>query len=56
MLQEILGEDTSRERLNDLVDRGDVDFSRIKDMRSLTAFTKRLNGVLDNILGAHEVF
>jgi hypothetical protein len=53
-LQEVLGEDTSRERLNDLVDRGDIDFSRIKDMRSLTAFTKRLDEVLD-ILGVSEI-
>jgi hypothetical protein len=53
-LAEFLGEVASRERLNDLVDRGEIDFSRIKDMRSLTAFTKRLDEVL-NMLGVPEI-
>lgn len=54
-LAEFLGAVASRKLLNDLVDRGAIDFSRIKDMRSLTAFTKRLDEVL-GVLGMRETF
>jgi hypothetical protein len=54
-LAEFLGEESSRELLNDFVDQGEIDFSRIKDMRSLTAFAKRLDKVLD-ILGMGKTF
>jgi hypothetical protein len=48
-LEEHLGEPATRELLNDEIDQGNLDISKIIDMPSLTAFKDRLDEVLDNL-------
>ncbi|MEQ9669015.1 hypothetical protein [Coleofasciculus sp. G2-EDA-02] len=48
-LEEHLGEPATRELLNDEIDQGNLDISKILDMPSLTAFKERLDEVLDNL-------
>lgn len=48
-LEEHLGEPATRELLNDKIDQGNLDISKILDMPSLTAFKDRLDEVLDKL-------
>jgi hypothetical protein len=48
-LEQHLGEPGTRELLNDKIEQGKLDISKIVDMPSLTAFKNRLDEVLDNL-------
>jgi len=48
-LEQHLGKPATRELLNDEIDQGNLDISKILDMPSLTAFKERLDEVLDSL-------
>jgi len=48
-LETHLGKPVTRELLNDEIDQGNLDISKIIDMPSLTAFKDKLDEVLDNL-------
>ncbi|MDA0382952.1 hypothetical protein [Vibrio owensii] len=50
-LEEHLGESATREKLNELVDEGQVDLAQITDMKSMTDFQDSMKEVLGRMLG-----
>ncbi|TMX36609.1 hypothetical protein [Vibrio sp. Hep-1b-8] len=50
-LEEHLGESATREKLNDLVDEGQIDLAQITDMKSMTDFQESMKEVLERMLG-----
>lgn len=49
-LEEHLGESATREKLNDLVDEGQIDLAQITDMKSMTDFQESMKEVLGRML------
>lgn len=50
-LETYLGERVTREKLNELVDEGQIDLAQITDMKSMTDFQESMKEVLGRMLG-----
>ncbi|ANU38179.1 hypothetical protein RJD38_18740 [Vibrio scophthalmi] len=50
-LEEHLGESVTREKLNELVDEGQIDLAQITDMKSMIDFQESMKEVLGRMLG-----